>query len=114
MIVNRALLPAHSRSAVSAAGARAAVLSFHVPERPLSSQLSSAGPRLYILAAHHAGLCLDVSPRHARGGYQYTLAADRRGAGPWVGGRWLPTPPGQFLSRCRGTITIFAAVNDCT
>jgi len=113
-MVPRALLPAYSCPAVSAAGARAAVLSFHLPERPLSPQFSSARSRLYIFAAYHAGLCLDVSPRPALGGRQSTLASDRRSAGSGPGGRWVQTPSGQFLRGTRGTIAISAAVNDCS
>src|SRR5580658_9547070 len=114
MMVHRALLPAYSCPAVSAAGARAAVLSFHLPERSLSPQLSSARARIYIFTSHHAGLCLDVSSRHAVGGRQSALASDRRCTGSRVGGRWLQTPPRQFLTRGRGTIAISAAVNDCS
>src|SRR5579863_6685985 len=99
MIRNRALLPADSGPTLAAVGARAAVLSFQLPVRTLPPQSSAAGPGLCLFTADHAGLCLDVSPRHARGGDQCTLAFDRRSAGSGDGGRWIQTSPFEFLSR---------------
>ena len=95
---NRALLPTHLSSAVPAIGARAAVLFFAVPVEPVSSQSFAPGTRLHLFAADHAGIRLDVPPRHARGGHQCTLAFDRRRAGFGDGGRGLQTPPLEFLT----------------
>src|ERR1022692_1514409 len=113
MILSRALLPAHSRPAVAATGARAAVLSLHLPVRPLSSQSSAARPRLRLFAVDHAGLCLDVSSRHASGRHQRTVAADRGRGGSGDGGWWLQTPPVEFLTQSRGIISLSAEANDC-
>src|ERR1700735_1883104 len=98
MMVNRALLPTHSSPAVAATCARVAVLSFHFPVRTLSPQSSAAGPRIYLFATDHAGLCLDVSSRHACGGHQHIVASDRRDTGFGNGRGWLQTPPLEFLT----------------
>src|SRR5271156_152336 len=98
MIINRALLPAHPSPALPAARARTAVLSLQLPGRALSPQLSTAGARIYFFTADHAGLCLDVSPRHAFGGGQSPLATARRRIGSGDGGGWVQTPPLEFLS----------------
>src|ERR1035438_2386060 len=111
MILSRALLPADSRPAVAATGARAAVLSLHLPVRPLSSQSSAARPRLRLSAVDHTGLCLDVSSRHARGGHQRTVASDRGRGGSGDGGRWLQTPPVEFLIQRRATIALSTEAN---
>src|ERR1700693_3113645 len=97
-MVSRALLPTHSSPAVTATCDRGAVLSFHLPVRTLSPQSSAVSPRIYLLAADHAGLCLDVSSRHACGGHQHTVASDRGRRRSRDGGGWLQTPPVAFLT----------------
>ena len=97
-MVSRALLPTHSSPAVTATCDRGAVLSFHLPVRTLSPQSSAVSPRIYLLAADHAGLCLDVSSRHACGGHQHTVASDRGRRRSRDGGGWLQTPPLEFVT----------------
>jgi hypothetical protein len=89
MILFRALLPANPSPAVPATRARAAVLFFPLLGQPVSPQFPAPGPGLHIFTSDHAGLCLDVPPRHALGGHQRTVASDRRGSGPGDGWGWL-------------------------
>ena len=98
MIISCALLPPYSSPAVAATCDRAAVLPFQLPGRALSPQLPTPGARIYFFTADHAGLCLDVSPRHAFGGGQSPLATARRRIGSGDGGGWVQTPPLEFLA----------------
>jgi hypothetical protein len=109
MIINRALLPSHFSPAVSAAGARAAVLPFHLSLRSVSPQSFTAGARFHFLTAHDVGLCVDVSSRDAARGRKFTVDTDRRRAGFGHGGGRLQTPSLEFLSPARAILALSEA-----